>query len=304
MRVPTGLFLVLFSFSLYFSPAIFSTVVINEIMKDPAVVSDNDGEWFELHNTGGEAVDMRGWIIQDLGRDYHQIPVDSGFTIPPGGYAVLGRNADPAVNGGYSPDYVYDGVTLSNGEDEILLFDAAGVMIDSVAYGGANWPSNSGQSMEFIEGREDNAIGENWLSATVPFGDGDMGTPGAKNSATGAGIGGNETGGDGESDTDPPVFETYPNPFRGSTTIVMNDIPSMPGGFQQTFRSESTVTLRIYDLHGRMVRDLWEGFPDSRSSVIWNGKDDRGVDLPAGVYIIRMTGRSGSVQRKVLFAGR
>jgi hypothetical protein len=304
MRVPAVLFLVLFSFFHFFSPLLFSSVIINEIMKDPVVVSDNDGEWFELHNVGGEVVDIGGWIIQDQGRDYHQIPADSGLTIPPGGYVVLGRNADPVVNGGYSPDYVYDGFTLSNGEDEILLLDASGMMIDSVAYDGANWPSDPGASMEFIEGREDNAVGENWLSSTVTYGDGDLGTPGGENSATGVGIGEGEIGGDRESDQDRPVFETYPNPFRGSTTIRMNDVPSISSRFQPSMRSESTVTLRIYDLHGKMVRDLWVGSPGNGSRIVWNGKDDRGVDLPPGVYIIRMTGPAGSLQRKVLFAGR
>ena len=47
--------------------------------------------------------------------------------------AVLARNADPAVNGGLTPDYVYDGVTLSNGADELILMSGS-VIIDRVAY--------------------------------------------------------------------------------------------------------------------------------------------------------------------------
>ena len=54
MRVSVVLFPVLLSLLHLLSPSLHSAVVINEIMKNPAAVSDNQGEWFELHNTGGE----------------------------------------------------------------------------------------------------------------------------------------------------------------------------------------------------------------------------------------------------------
>ncbi|MEZ4580875.1 MAG: hypothetical protein R3A10_04345 [Caldilineaceae bacterium] len=38
--------------------------------------------------------------------------------LPPGGYVVLGRNGDAAVNGGVAVDYVYASVSLANGDDE------------------------------------------------------------------------------------------------------------------------------------------------------------------------------------------
>ena len=39
--------------------------LINEIMQNLAAVSDSDGEWFEVHNTTGDAIDIDGWTILD-----------------------------------------------------------------------------------------------------------------------------------------------------------------------------------------------------------------------------------------------
>ena len=67
-------------------------------MRNPAVVGDSEGEWFELHNTGSVDVDLRGWSLADEASDYHV--VKRSLIVPAGGYIVLGRTTRNPQNGG------------------------------------------------------------------------------------------------------------------------------------------------------------------------------------------------------------
>jgi hypothetical protein len=81
--------------------------------------------------------------------------------------------------------------------------------------------------------------------------------------------------------------QNYPNPFNPATKIDI-DLPEA-----------AQVTLRIYDILGRRVRELLSGAFSPTSSVpftaTWDGTDDSGRHLATGVYIYRMeaTGVSG-----------
>ncbi len=280
-----------------------SSVVINEIMYDPTKVSDSYGEWFELHNVGEDTLDLNEWSIRDSGRDFHELSREGGLIVPPGSYVVLGRENDPSVNGGYAPDYVYDGFTLSNSGDEILLIDAGGAVRDSVAYGGEGWPGGSGQSLEFIEGSSDNSDGANWLQASETYGDGDYGTPGRENSAA-VGMGDDEDG-QGVGADSPAIFlRSFPNPFSGSTTITLEGVREQAEGNFQHSRGVLPAELKVYDLRGRLVRNLWEGHLNGMVAVTWNGRDDRGVLVSPGPYLLRLTGKNAACQRKIIFRGR
>ena len=48
---------------------------------------------------------------------------------------MLGRNADPALNGGVRIDYVYTGFGLANGEDEVLLIAPDETQVDRAVWG-------------------------------------------------------------------------------------------------------------------------------------------------------------------------
>jgi hypothetical protein len=71
---------------------------------------------------------------------------------------------------------------------------------------------------------------------------------------------------------------SFPNPFSGST-IIPYELPA-----------PAQVSLRIYDIAGRLVRVLEENANRGvgRHSVAWNGRDARGHPLPAGVYLCRL----------------
>lgn len=69
--------------------------------------------------------------------------------------------------------------------------------------------------------------------------------------------------------------QNYPNPFN-PTTIIPVDIPE-----------PSDVVLKIYDMLGRCVRDLFRGSLSSgRHYFTWDGRDARGKSLSSGMYII------------------
>ncbi|MHC4444014.1 MAG: lamin tail domain-containing protein [Planctomycetota bacterium] len=163
------------------NPAV-AQLVINEIMQNPSAVPDSAGEWFEIYNPIAGTVDIDGWTIQDNGYDIHVINNGGPLIIPAGGFLVLGRNGDPGANGGVTVDYVYSNVNLHNNNDELVLLDGALIEIDRVEYDdGATFPSPDGASMALKHPALDNNIGANWCEASTPYGDGDLGTPGAAN---------------------------------------------------------------------------------------------------------------------------
>jgi hypothetical protein len=77
-----------------------------------------------------------------------------------------------------------------------------------------------------------------------------------------------------------------PNPFNPSTTIAFD----LPG--------DSEVSLAVYDLQGRLVRDLLAAarFPAGSHQKLWDGRDDRGQVVASGIYFYRFTaGRESRV---------
>ncbi|RLE34482.1 MAG: hypothetical protein DRJ61_05120 [Acidobacteria bacterium] len=175
-----GVMLVLLS-----HPVAAQTVVLTEIMQNPAAVADSAGEWFEICNQSWDLpvdIDIDGWTIRDNGADLHIIDNGGSLIIHPGEVLVLGINADLATNGGAPVDYQYSNFILDNGYDEIVLLDGSGVEIDRIEYDdGTTFPDPDGGSMEFIWLDDDNTFGSSWHAFTdATFGDGDYGTPGLR----------------------------------------------------------------------------------------------------------------------------
>jgi predicted extracellular nuclease len=155
-------------------------IVIHEIMQNPDAVSDSKGEWFELYNASDAIVDLNGWTVRDDGSD--SFVITATLEIPVGGYVVLGPNDNTATNGGVIIDFVYKDFFLSNGADELILVDDLGNEIDRVEWdGGPDFPDPRGASMSLRDPSLDNNIGSNWCTSTLPYGDGDRGSPGATN---------------------------------------------------------------------------------------------------------------------------
>jgi hypothetical protein len=73
------------------------------------------------------------------------------------------------------------------------------------------------------------------------------------------------------------LYQNAPNPFLGTTEIPF-DLPA-----------EGTVAIKVYDLQGRAVRTVAQAwYPAGSHRVTWNGRDDGGNALAAGVYFYRL----------------
>jgi hypothetical protein len=69
----------------------------------------------------------------------------------------------------------------------------------------------------------------------------------------------------------------WPNPFNPATTIAF------------TLREKGPVTLKIYDVSGRLVRTLVDETRDAgRYDVVWDGRNDGGRGVASGIYFCRM----------------
>ena len=164
-------------------------LVITEIMQNPSFVGDSDGEYFEIYNTTGSAIDIEGWTLRD--DDVDSMVLDNGgagIIVPANSYFVLGVNGDINTNGGVAVDFEWNGsMFLSNSADEIVLEDTGLNEVCRVNYdGGATFPDPTGAAMELKTGflnEVDNDNGANWEEADCPISpaNGDFGTPGGDN---------------------------------------------------------------------------------------------------------------------------
>ncbi|MGM0575364.1 MAG: lamin tail domain-containing protein [Myxococcota bacterium] len=159
-------------------------VVITEVMYDPVAVDDADGEWFEVVNTTGEALDLQGCAIGSTNDADHVIDAEPSLSIGPGATAVFAVNGDAETNGGAPVDYVYDGLFFGNDGDSVSL-TCGGVLVDEVAWSEVDgWPNADGASLQLDPGAYDaaaNDLVESWCMATEATGGGDPGSPGAEN---------------------------------------------------------------------------------------------------------------------------
>ncbi len=253
-------------------------IVITEVMANPASVSDSYGEWFEVLNTTDSTIDMHGWSIKDLDGDEHQL-TSGQATIPilSGEYLILAKNGDQTQNGGVNVNYVYNGYSLSNSEDEIILLDASGAIVDEVHYSNG-WPFSSGVSMEIHDPFNDNALIENWFSSTISYGDGDTGSPGIPFDGT------LETEEILLSPSNFDLVSLYPNPFNPEVTIQVN--VGEPG----------ELNIDIFNLSGRRVKTLANSTIGVGSySFKWDSSNN-----PSGMYFFKLTIGETVMIRKAL----
>ena len=80
-----------------------------------------------------------------------------------------------------------------------------------------------------------------------------------------------------KSTSDVVLYHSFPNPARGSCLI------------RYVLPEPSPVTLRVYDVSGRVVRELGKGLRFAgANSVRWDGRDESGKPVVNGVYFYRL----------------
>jgi len=257
-------------------------VVINEIAWMGTTCSSSD-EWIELYNNSGFPIDLNGWSLKaaDGTPDISLVG-----TIPAKGYFLLERTNEETIKD-LGADQVYKGA-LGNAGEDFQLRDPSVNLIDSVpCETNGDWfagENDGAYTMERIDAGSLGTIKDNWhtnngitRNGTDAEGNPINGTPKAENSK---GFGSQP-----EEEPTTKTIEVTSSPF-----FPYNDISGRPtaGKIKYNVSDGSRITLRIFDVRGRLVRVLidQEVDPDGEGSVTWDGTDDSGDTIvPIGIYI-------------------
>ncbi len=172
-------------------------LVISEVVYDPAG-NEPDGEWIEIYNAGGSALELEVFKIGDeelMGDREGMLQFPVGFIIEPGQVMVIAsqalafqkqfgmlpdfemRESDPEVptlskytawSGG--------GVELSNGGDEVLILGEQDQLVDAVSWGSSTFAFNpsvkggkEGHSIERAPASQDSDTSADWRASDSPF---------------------------------------------------------------------------------------------------------------------------------------
>lgn len=86
------------------------------------------------------------------------------------------------------------------------------------------------------------------------------------------------------------LWQSQPNPLGARGTTIRFALPK-----------RSAATLLVYDVAGRLVRSLVEGTIDSGvHGVSWDGRDDRGQRVAAGMYVYRLQADGVDLKQKLV----
>jgi hypothetical protein len=163
----------------------YGGLLITEIMYDPVILPDSEGEWFEIFNNTSGPVDLYQIVIRKNDTEDHII--NSHITLPSHEYFVLSRSetAVSAVN-----RYVYgSSVSLNNTGASLSLSNYGsdgtdGSLIISVNYGAEGFASGTGASLSLSPDHfslAESILGSSWCVSSEAYNTGDFGTPGMLN---------------------------------------------------------------------------------------------------------------------------
>lgn len=250
------------------SPKI-SGVIINEIMYMPDTKA-HQAEWVELYNRTKSPINISAWMIVDEAGGIGTLPDD--VFIQPHKYAIFTENIEdfknqfPLVTQS-SRLWKIDLPSLNNTGDTVILKDREGRMIDSVVYEGES--ESRGKSLERINPELSSRDIKNWRISINLAG----ATPGKLNSVSW------------EFYSKQPKLKLVPKIFDASA-----------GEAEVSYEADinAVITIKIYDLQGRLVRTLIdEQKAGGAQTINWDGKDSRHKELPVGAYICQIVAKVG-----------
>ena len=91
-----------------------------------------------------------------------------------------------------------------------------------------------------------------------------------------------------------PFIMIHPNPFRETTAIK----------YQLTYGmnvQNSIYTVKIFNISGQLTREFSISNNSGYRDIIWDGTDEFGNQVPAGVYFVRLKTAHHSAVQKVIF---
>jgi hypothetical protein len=253
-------------------------LVINEINYNSSI-DFNTGDWVEIYNPNPYEVNLDNWSFLDE-EEIHSFGFNGSHQLGSNGFLVVCSDTSafhslfPDVSN-YTGNFEFG---LSGGGELIKLYDFSGLLIDTVNYDDKEpWPTEpdgNGPSLELTDPALDNALPGSWKAY------GQHGTPGNPN--------GIYVRID-ENSKDEPGVQVIPNPFRDEVHFLL-----ISG-------KEQHVIIDIYNFSGLRVKS----FPSlhinqGTHEVKWDGTDNNGNPLAAGVYFCKVTSENQVVARKVI----
>ena len=86
------------------------------------------------------------------------------------------------------------------------------------------------------------------------------------------------------------LHQNYPNPFNPETSISYD------------LASEGLVSIKIHDLRGTLVKTLVNDVqPSGYKTIKWDGTNDRGQKVSAGLYLYRIDAEDFTDTKKMAF---
>lgn len=254
------------------SPAEKSSIIINEILFDPAQINS---EFVELFNPTTDSIDIGGWELIINGKDYFEI-ASTFLKLKPKGYYVIASDTSfiDYYNFHDSTNYTIlksTSLSLSNMGESTIIVDHWGNVIDSLFYTpkwhNQNIATTKNKSLERISSRIETNEASNWSTSVDITG----ATPGKANSVF-------------TRNTSEKLGISFsPNPFSPNNdgfedfSIINYSLPY----------NASQIRIKIFDDHGRLVRTLVNNKSVSSSgAIIFDGLDDNGNPLRIGMYIV------------------
>jgi hypothetical protein len=87
----------------------------------------------------------------------------------------------------------------------------------------------------------------------------------------------------------------WPQPYRRGDLHVSFALYGLVGA------ASGQADVALFDVRGRRVRTLASGsFPAGQQELLWNGRDEGGRAVPAGVYFLRA--KSGGIEHAIKIA--
>ena len=249
-----------------------NTLVINEIMYDPA---SSNSEYVEFYNLSPDSINIGGWKFEDENGNTNKL-IETSFIIPPQQYFILIADSSALITYNLF-DFENKNIIgesslgLVNTGELILLKDVRGNVIDSVFYSdkwnNKNIASTNNKSLERINPNLNGNDPLNWSTCVNSIG----GTPGNQNSIFAENL--NHSA---NLSVNPNPFSPDNDGFEDFTVINYN-----------LSQATAQVRIKIFDSKGRLVRTLLNNQASgSNGSVIFDGLDDENNALRMGIYII------------------
>ena len=83
--------------------------------------------------------------------------------------------------------------------------------------------------------------------------------------------------------------QLYPNPFTLETTIRFSVTETIQ------------ITVELFSINGRLIRTLFKGFQSLDDHTLkWDGRNEKGVPVPSGVYFCRLSTHESAVCLRVI----